>query len=364
MSKFILAAAALCTVLAGCSQNTIPSQPAGNYNSGLGSRAATSSLLYVGNQGSGSNILVFADSGSRLKRTVALPYPDVAGVVAGARGNVFAASGNEDNLGQQSISVFKNNGAKAVKAIQQRFPFEGLTADGSGNLFAGCGQAARRVCEYPGTKRGVVRSRVVRRINLEDYGVSGTRLTTDASGDLAVSDQNHVSVFAPGATQPYLDLAIGLFVGGVAFDQAGNLYIASLGTYDRNQIAEYAPGNNKPSRTFSIPSNGEPASVLAFDTAGNLYALLPVENGYHGPTTTVLVFAPNTTKPARTITKGMENFSGYPTMAVGGSGTIYVADGAAFSKLGSIVVYAPNQSKPRRVITTSIQHPYFLAIGP
>jgi sugar lactone lactonase YvrE len=369
MGKFIFAAMTATIIFGGCSSDVVPSQP-GNA-AALSQRAqpvraaASSSLLYVGNyQNSGSNVLVFADSGKTLKRTVALPNSDVEGIAVDAQGNLFAASGDGFNQNQQSISVFKNNGAKAAKTLQQRFPFEGLTVDGSGDFFVGCGQAARRVCEYPPAKRGVIGSRVVRRIPLLDYGVSATHMTTDASGNLAVSDQNHVSLFAPGAKQPYLDLALGLFVGGVAFDQSGNLYVALLGNYDRNEILVYAPGNSKPLRSFSIPSNGEPASALAFDAAGNLYALLPVRSDYFGLTPDVLVFAPNGSKPIRTITKGMEDFTGYPTMAVGAAGDIYVADGGSDSTPGSVVVYEPNQSKPRRVITTGIQHPDFLAVGP
>ena len=367
MIRKVIFAAMAAVIFAGCSRGVVPTRPEGFLNLGQGvaaqgkGAAVPNSLLYVGNyQSSGSNVLVFSDLGKTLKRTVALSYPDVESVTVDARGDLFVAAGNGVTLNQQSISIFSDAGAKAVKALQQRFPFEGVTADASGNLFVGCGQGARRVCEYPRTKRGVVGSRIARRINLVDYGVSATRMITDASGDLAVSDQNHVSLFAPGAKQPYLDLALGLFVGGIAFDQSGNLYVPTLGYYDRNEISVYAPGNSKPIRSFSIPSTGEPASVLAFDAAGNLYALLPAENG----SAIVLVFAPNGSSPIRTITKGLENFKNYPTMAVDAAGDVYVADRGTGSTHGSIVVYAPNQSKPRRVITTEIESPGSIAVGP
>ena len=363
-SKVVFTALAVSIVFAGCSREDVPSQPVGisparPVQSLLGQ--SVNSLLYVGNyQRSGSNVLVFSDLGKTLKRTVALPYAVAEGVAVDVRGDLFAASGNAFNLKQQSITVFKDAGAKAVKTLPQRFPFEGLTTDGSGNLFIGCGQAAHRLCQYPPANRRVISGRIVRRINLDLYGVSATNLTTDASGDVAVSDQNHVSVFAPGSKQPYMDMALGLFVGGVAFDQSGNLYVALTGTYDRNSISVYAPGNTKPIRSFSIPTSRSPAQVLAFDAAGNLYALLPQENG----PAVVLVFPPNGSYPTRTISKGLENFKNYPTMAVDPAGDVYVADRGTSSTTGSIVVYAAGQSKPRRVITAGIQSPGSIAVGP
>jgi hypothetical protein len=192
-------------------------------------------------------------------------------------------------------------------------------------------------------------------------------MSTDASGDLAVSDQNHVSLFAPGATQPYLDLALperSIGIGGVTFDEYGNLYVAYLGYYDTTGIMEYAPGSSNPTRSFLVPGNGqEAASVLRFDEAGNLYALFPTCN-LCGPHPSILVFAPNGTKPIRTITKGLENFKGYLSMAVDAAGDIFVANDGNDSTGGSIAVYSPNQSKPRRVIRNGITNPAFLALTP
>jgi hypothetical protein len=327
--------------------------------------AAGKSVLYVGNYSTGgSNVLVFTDSGKTLKRTVVLPNPVVYGVTADAAGNLFAASGN-DFAKPEFIGVYKNEGAKLVKQLEQARPAVAMTLDPSGNLFASCGRAATSVCEYGASKRIV--GRLIRRIKLEMYGVTAQLLSTDASGDLAVSDQNHVSVFAPGSTSPYLDITLTLRqigTGGVTFDASGNLYIAWAGYYDTAGIAEYAPGSSKPTRNFYIPGNGqEAASVLKFDGSGNLYALFPACN-LCGHQPFIEEFAPNGTKPIRTITKGIEDFTGYLTMAVDASGQIFLGNDPGVSKPGSIAVFPPNRSQPNRIITNGIKNPLSLTLVP
>src|ERR1700728_2241073 len=122
--------------LAGCSQVSAPSLPGNAEESSLQRPTVISSerkekpspLLFVGNyQTSSSNVLVFADSGKVLKRTIALPNPIVTGVAVSAGGDLFAASGNYTRL--QSISVFKSGSDEAIKTLQQRYELEALTVD-------------------------------------------------------------------------------------------------------------------------------------------------------------------------------------------------------------------------------------------
>jgi hypothetical protein len=169
----IIAVVVATAVLAGCNQGSVPSQPAtaGAITSRQssfepnGGTAKSSPLLYVGNyRCSGSNVLVFSDSGKTLKRTIALPNAIVTGLAVDAGGDVFAGSGNYTKL--QTLSVFKNDGAKPIKTLQQTHRFQALTVDPSRNLFSACGIAASKVCEYAAAKKGVVGNRVIRRINL------------------------------------------------------------------------------------------------------------------------------------------------------------------------------------------------------
>ena len=206
---------------------------------------------------------------------------------------------------------------------------------------------------YPGTANG--NAAPIRTITATSY--LGTGIAVDGSGMSYVSGYasgtSIIDEFSPGAngnvaptnviSEPSNYLNFGYNISGLALDGAGNLYgaVSSSGSPPLF-VAVYPPGatgNASPSRTISLPVsqnavlNVDP-SGLAFDTAGNLYAVQN-EDIFGGPY--VAVYAPGASgnvAPIRTIS-GSNTGLYQPTYdAVDSSGRIYVTN------LGTVTVYA------------------------
>src|SRR5207253_2507024 len=115
-----------------------------------------------------------------------------------------------------------------------------------------------------------------------------------------------VSKFAPGATTASATLKGLGTCDALAFDAAGNLYVAN---YNLNTVSKFAPGATTAGAILTGVSQPD---ALAFDTLGNLYVA-----NYSG---TVSKFAPGaagaTTLPA----------SKPDALAVDGGGNLYVAN--------------------------------------
>lgn len=139
-------------------------------------------------------------------------------------------------------------------------------------------------------------------------------------GDLYVSEPSSgdISKFAPDGTKS--TFASGLdHPGGLAFDRAGNLFVASAG--QPGSILKFTPSGERSvfASGFSIPG------ALAFDGAGNLYV---VDNT--GDTGGIFQFTPAGTKSAFGSYTGIEWGVLYG-LAFSPDGNLFVTTGGPFN---------------------------------
>jgi hypothetical protein len=318
---------------------------------------AWSPMLVVGNQsGNASSVLVFTDAGKSFKRAVNVG-PVIYGIAANDAGNVFVGSGSRDVQSGQVLGAYKDRGVKLVQTIKENRPFKNPTLDSSQNVYVICNE--RAVCEYPSAKGKLVGRKIVRRFT---FGQTPQALAADSTGDIAVSVADGVEVFAPGATSPFWTVASHQLQGGIVFDSAGDLYVAT-GYHDSGVglISVYASGESTPSRTFS-DAEGPLATILSRDANNNLYAFTPTCSKCPAPA--VAVFPFGSSAPTRVITKGIANFVDVVNMSVDRSGGVFIDDSGTESISGSLIVYAPNKVVPLRTISNGLQAPNFLATTP
>ncbi|HEX3466552.1 MAG TPA: hypothetical protein VHT05_00460 [Candidatus Elarobacter sp.] len=148
---------------------------------------------------------------------------------------------------------------------------------------------------------------------------------------------------ATGISAPY----------GIAYDAAGNLYVANNGAGSVGVFAPAASGNVAPART--IVTGITSPSGLAFDASNDLF----VSNGTTA-TASIPVFAPAASSPARTLSNAVSDvFAGGPGIAVDAAGDVFVPSespcaatpAAPCAVADAIAVYAPGGATPARIIT-------------
>jgi len=173
----------------------------------------------------------------------------------------------------------------------------------------------------------------------------------DAAGNLYVADgQNHrirkvtpagvVSTIA-GSTQGFADGAgseaqFAVPRGGIAFDAAGNLYVADLGNHRIRKITPEGMVS-----TFADDLPGDPMGLyhpsgIAIDVAGNLYVTSDSRILKITPAGEVSIFA------GRTSDAGFTN-------GVGGSARFYFPDGIAIDAAGNLYVADTWNNRIRKV---------------
>lgn len=136
----------------------------------------------------------------------------------------------------------------------------------------------------------------------------------------------------------------------VAFDQAGNIYVANYLGSD-GSVSVYSPKKNKLLRTITDGTDG--AISLAFDSDEHLF----VGNSYHSGASSVTEYAKGGSKPIRTIVASLN----YPVaLACDASRNLFVAN----ENTNTVTVYAPGSTALSRAITSGINVPVSLAFGP
>ncbi len=255
------------------------------------------------------------------------------------------------------LDIYANRGAKLVRTLHQTKPFGLLTVDWSGDLYTMC--APSRVCEYASAKQ-----RVIRRIALGKFGASAYALAVDGAGNLAVDSLDSILIFAPGAAKPYWKITRAN-AASIAFDTSGDLFVADTGSCcGTSSIAVYAPGGTSPIRTIT-DGNGQYPAAMSFDENGNLYVATYCLNSCGIPPA-ITEYAPDGTTPIRTVTEGLVGI--VLAMTLDSSGNLYVANGGnrahSDPNPGNLVVYAPGTTLPMRTVTNGIQNPIALGIGP
>ena len=294
--------------------------------------AKSAQTLYVLNTGgSDTSVTVYDDLGKSLLQNIDLgKSSSTSDLTVDGAGDLFASNGG-------TLSVYADRGAKLLRKKTASQPFALLTTDSLGNLYTQCG--ASTVCEYTAGS-----TKILRRLPYPS-----TALATGRSNDLAI-DQSFgaVYVFGPKGKRPVRTIPGGAYNSpSLAFDQAGNLYVANDASADF--IAVYAPGATRPTRTIS---NGLVAPrAIALDRQGYLYVL----NGND----VVEVYAPGGDMPITTI----QDLDRPVALALDTSGKLYVANnGDGFADLGSIAIFKRGAAKYETAITDGIANPTALAV--
>jgi sugar lactone lactonase YvrE len=123
-------------------------------------------------------------------------------------------------------------------------------------------------------------------------GLSSPRgLAFDAAGNLYVANvvSGTIEKFTPGGVGTVF--ASGLTnPNGLAFDKAGNLYVANNGSSDNASILKYTPGGV--GSVFAPPGLMSAPVGLAFDSAGNLYVANAGGHSMSPPLLTIDKFTP------------------------------------------------------------------------
>jgi hypothetical protein len=361
--QLVLTATLMAAALAACAGGSTLTTTMGSPMSAPTSRghaahaAPSGPTLYVLNSQSPESwgVSIYSNGGASLLRSLSLGR-FANSVAADPLGHLFVPSAP---AGPWLLNVYENRGARVVQTLHQQELFGLLTLDRSGNLYTLCSE--HKLCEYAADGHRVLKQRASRKIELRKFGAVPEALAVDASGDVAVSSGDLILVFAPGTTTPYWTI-MGISAGAIAFDPSGDLYVVEL-SGSADEIAEYAPGGTSP---VGIITNGiVNPTALAFDGAGNLYVLNAgvFERGECTQPPAVTVYSAGGSKPILSMTQGLNCGQGHE-MALDPSASVYVTNQGVYPSSGNVIVYPPGSSKPKRTVSKGIQNPFALAIGP
>lgn len=260
-------------------------------------------------------------------------------------------------------------GSNGTPATLQRGPNLFVASEGTGKP----GTRTGHVTVY-GLKRGKLLQTITRAI---DAPVA----LTFSSGYLFVANSQpfdrsnqysgSVSAYLPANNTPAFLLRETADPDALAFDSSGNVYVANrYGVTGNNScgygtIGVYGSGQQYPMRVIGAAYDSVvlPAA-LALDDAENLYV---ANDGYVDIScrlaSSITVFAPGTTAPLATITKGIR----YPRAIAIAPGVLYVANYPPHlnsRKLphGDVTVYDLRTNRLLRTITDGINAPMSLAL--
>jgi hypothetical protein len=178
---------------------------------------------------------------------------------------------------------------------------------------------------------------------------SASGLYVDANQDLYVANEggNTVTVYPPRSLRPSMTYTQQLVAPSfVVTDNAGNVAVSS---FQSARVVVFAPGQSKPQRI--LPTITAESDGLAFDSAGNLYVAIQ-GNGIAD----IEKFPPNSTK-GRRLGMRLQDPQG---LFIDGSGSfIVVEDGSNVQDV--IAVFPPGSTKPSKTIDVDYA-PFQLAV--
>lgn len=167
------------------------------------------------------------------------------------------------------------------------------------------------------------------------------------SGTLYVSSfiSSVVYKYAPGSKTIERRITKGVSApSAIAVDNSGYLYVSNcehcLGPVTYNTVTIYAPKHETPYNT--IETSYESSARVAFDND---------DNAYVDDAASVDVYSGHSTKRIRTIAGAGGN------LALDKAGTLYSGEPRYINSGGSVVVYAPKSSSPKYTITKGIYEP-------
>lgn len=172
----------------------------------------------------------------------------------------------------------------------------------------------------------------------------------DAAGNLYVANvpvrgNGNVTVFRAGKNSVLRKITQSLDdPRAMIFDASGNLYVAN--SYFR--VAEFAPGQNSPMRYYKVFYG----SAMLFDAAGRFYAASdPSPYGGQGGSKILVYSAAG--GHLYTITRGLNS---PVSLALSPSGNVFVANFAG----NDVAIYPPGKTKLLRAISKGVKGPYAL----
>jgi hypothetical protein len=176
--------------------------------------------------------------------------------------------------------------------------------------------------------------------------------TLDAPGNMYVSDagipnsiEGGVAVYLPGASAPdhYLNQNVHV-PHGVAVDASGNVFLADIWGVTYTAVVEFIGG----SRTGTILPldnlGGSFLEDLKLDAAGDIVVADATRNA-------VRFYPPPYAHQSRVLTAGLSAPTG---LAYGPDGSLFVANEYVNVNTGNVVVFAPGSNVPTRTIATGI----------
>ena len=353
--RSIIAALAAGIMLAGCGQESTPTQS--NVGPSMATDASHNILghnspgpnLYVANDPSGGpySITVYAKGTSRLLRKISDNVNEPTRLAFDISGNLYVAS-----YPNNTVTVFGSGTDKVLETIRTGIDGPGRPAfDSAGNMYVPNYNSSTVAVYAPGN------ATPSRTISQNIYGPSVVAL--DSSDNLYVANAQEeefgVAVFAAGTGNPVQTITNGVDTPVyLSFDEKGNLWVANGGPhpYD-DSVTEYGSGNYSLLNTLN-KGIFEPRR-LAFDGSQHLVVL---------NRRTITAFKPGANAPYLTIHKGAPVSA---DIVVGSDGSVYVATGQQNGKRqgkGVVNVYAPGQVNISRRIKSGIDEPTTLEFGP
>jgi DNA-binding beta-propeller fold protein YncE len=255
-------------------------------------------------------------------------------------------SGNSDG----SISEYTPAGAATVFASEIPRP-RGVIFDSGGNLYAATTSSVddHYVCK-PVTFNARRKATPIGAVSFEFL----EGIAMDAAGNVYAMAGSTIFKFVPGISRSVFgtipDVGFGL-----AFDGAGNLYAADVGSDTAAPtIYKFAPDGTR--TVFVGPSAFAPDTFpvgLTFDSSGNLFVSTEGDPGND----TILEFTPS--GMVSTFATGLTQPRG---LAFDSAGNLFVAETLP-APLGDILRFSPGGGGPT-VFATGIARPEFLAFGP
>ncbi len=338
--KWPLALTLSALLLAACSAPAAapyaPVPRANTASAQIGPARATSPLLYVGNFSATSSISEYAKGGSTPVGIITQGIKDPYALAFDRLGDLYVA-----NINAEDVTVYKPGSVKPMRALKSGIVApDALAIDRSGRLYVA--NTANGSPAKPANTIAVFVPGATKPKYSISNGVSGPgALAFDGKGNLYVKNGDTVTIYAPGSKTPELTISdcSDNVVTAIALDAKDNLYEAAGYT-----ICEFRPGTTAPLRTFATKGEFE---ELLFDGSGNLYALSDYGGGL------LTVYSGGGPKVLRSIRKGIAQ----PTkMVFDKAGNLYVASS------DGIAVYAPDSVKPAKTITEGVTNPFCVAV--
>ena len=142
----------------------------------------------------------------------------------------------------------------------------------------------------------------------------------------------------------------------MAVDRSGNLIVEFFQYPEKvSHVQSFAPGSSTGTE-IRVSGISEIDTGFAFDRSGKLFA-----NGGNGLANGINVYAPGSSQPERTISKGLNGATG---LALSSSGALFVANYPGAEGASFVTEYAPGGSIPINTFNGNLTAIFGIAVRP